>query len=198
MKKQLKNRGYNQMELNIFLFKVEKPSLKEKYTTYFLKEEIDNNPKVFCETIKKFSKIVCKSYYYYDIRKINEDYDVGIIDLKTISIDGTDIEGIQFQCENPIPEQYRTYGFDDTILFIPNDKLVTYKIKWDCETYTVDFKILAHNIKLYSGGNDEELIEYVGHYIDDKDLIQGFVDKGILNKNFIEKWIDRETILFIY
>lgn len=166
------------MGLDLYLERISKPLFEEntiKVSTSNFKEE--------CETVKKLAIIKEDIAPYYDFKKIAKDYG---LDEKTIYICRLSSDGVSF---NDGKESRSS-------ITIPSETIEKkYILQKTEEFYFFESNEVAYQRK---GLNDIgwELLEKIGNCVncDDKEKVKELVEKGNLSKDFIDNWIDGETV----
>lgn len=171
------------MGLDMYLYRCAKPT-HSKLTEYFEKSDIDDDPSMFCDTFMKFARIIKKKDKRWDVDKINKTFGVEVdhiyANVPFVCVQYTN-DGVRFICNN------------NTTIFIDKKDILKFTYDEEKEVYAIDLIEVAYQRK---GLNDTglKLIPENLSYSDNKKRIEKMVRLGGLSKQFIEKWVDGETV----
>ncbi len=186
------------MGLDMYLFRCKKPEgiengdllSEEKYekmqagrTSFF--EEKDYTR--LCNTIRKNAVEVTSLCVFYDLTMIT----MKLCDKYKIDYDQELEDELTLIAQSDSERVFKTKGYEITI---PEEEIAQYYYRKKELMYAVDMEEVAYQRK---GLNDRgwELMACANcDYTDDFDAVKAMVDEGGLSSEFVNAWIDDETV----
>lgn len=186
------------MGLDMYLFRCKKPQgiepgdllSEEKYqymedhgTTFFSTKDYSR----LCNSIKKNSVEVDGLCLFYDLTMIS----MKLCDKYGIDYDHDLEDNLNLVAQDDKERVFQSKGYK---VSIPNDEMEQYLYHKKQHLYAVNMEEIAYQRKgLNDRGWDLMACDNCD-YTDDFDAVKAMVDEGGLSKEFVDSWVDEETV----